>query len=281
MSAIDGPLRCRAVPVDTPPDRSPVGAERARLRRFRRTEPEAGDAPDYGRPHFPPIVVSKTQVATGGAIRRGRGIHRRVRSAGVVLQWHAVRRHGARRALDGCARHRSGRQLLPSTTTATGDDAAAGPRRHALTEAVLASPAATIRLVGTLHDLSLWGLRHGDPTPTPRLRPHETRSRRRLGRSWRLGRPHAVGDHTGPLRPDRIVRCFGRRPRTATVTRSYRARRPLNARAPTGPPQRRRGGVVRVGPPQPRLGPRDCPHVIPRRTQSRLPAWGKPHENLV
>jgi hypothetical protein len=80
-----------------------------------------------------------------------------MQSAEADLQWHAVHRHEARRVHDGCARHRSGRQLLPSTTTATGDDAAAGPRRHPLTKAVLTSPAAAIRLVGTLHDLSLWG----------------------------------------------------------------------------------------------------------------------------
>ena len=160
------------------------------------------------------------QSATVGAIEGESLVHRRARSAVVVLQWRAVHRHGARRARDGCARHRSGRQLLPSTTTTAGDDAAAGARRHALAEAVLASPAAAVRLVGTLHDLSLWGAPARGPDTD--ISSSSTRHTTTASRST----------------------TYGGRPRTVTMSRSYRAGRPLNARGPAGTPQRRSDDAV-------------------------------------
>lgn len=252
-----------------------MAGDRARRRRSRRNVLAVGAAPDSGRPRFPLTVVWKTQYATLGAIRGEDRVHRRVQTAGVVLQWRAVHRHEARRVRDGCARHRSGRQLLPSATAAAGDDTAAGPRRHPLTEAVLASPAAAIRLVGTLHDLSLWGApaRGPDTDISSSSTRHATTAAVRAA-ARRLRRPHVVGDHTRPLRPDRIVRYHRRRPRTVTVSRSYRAGRPLNARATTRRPQRRATDPCRRGAPQAVIAPRDCPHVIPRTPRSRHRAWG-------
>lgn len=274
-SAIAGPPHCRRAHAGTQP-----GSCRAGRGRFgSRPDGRTGHAVCGGRGcaprRYPPSVAWRRQDATVGANLWVVEDHRRARSAGEVLPWHAVHHDGAHRAPGGCAHHRSGRQLLPSTTATTGDDAAPGAGRHALAEAVLAGPAAAVRLVRTLHDLSLGALRHGVQTPTSRLRPREA-SRRRFGRrttspSAACGRrPHRT------LRPDRIVRTFGRRPCTVTVARSYRAGRPLNARGAMHRRQRRCAGAAVPDGPHGSHRRRDCPHVIPKSTEIASRAWGKP-----
>ena len=215
-SAIGPPRHCHAGHAGTRADTHPAVTAPVRSTRDLRNEPGVGGAPDCGPPRFPLIVVLRRRSATEGANWGAHAVHRGVRSTEVVLQWRAVHRHGARRAHDGCARHRSGRQLLPSPTTASGDDAATRAGRHPLAEAVLASPPTAVRLIGTLHDLSLGALRHRVPTPTSIWSTRAgTTTAVHPPRTSPVGRMRSATtqDPRGPIESSDAL---GRRPRTVT-----------------------------------------------------------------